>query len=192
MRTKTSTRPPTAPKQKADDEFRDAIVVGRFVGTLGLRGELKVAGTRLANDSLEAGIELVLTRGESREVVRIATVRRNAGKLVATLEGAPDRTSAERFVGWDIALPRSAIQLAPSEYLDADLIGSRLVDESGNVLGTVAGVAHYPAQDCLVLVGSGALVPLVQAFVRSVDSVTKTIVVDLPLGLLDASQAEEA
>ncbi len=55
-------------------------------------------------------------------------------------------------------------------------------------------VAHYPAQDVLLVdVGArGAMVPLVSAFVRAIDVAAKRIVVDLPDGLLDAREADEA
>jgi 16S rRNA processing protein RimM len=166
--------------------------VGRFVGTLGLRGELKVAGTRLAADALNVGTALILSLDAQRETAIVASARHHGGKLVVTLEGVADRTSAERFVGWEIAVAREVVCLSPSEYLDVDLIGLRLVDEAGQVLGAVANVAHYPAQDCLVLAGSGALVPLVSAFVRKIELATKTIVVDLPPGLLDPTEALDA
>ncbi|MEO6991219.1 MAG: ribosome maturation factor RimM [Candidatus Baltobacteraceae bacterium] len=194
MTTKKKTKPARRSRTAANSATRpdDAIVIGRFVGTLGLRGELKVAGTRLAADALNVGTALILSFDAQRETAIVATVRHHAGKLVVTLEGAPDRTSAERFVGFAISVAREVVRLSPSEYLDVDLIGLQLVDEAGQVLGTAANVAHYPAQDCLVLAGSGALVPLVTAFVRKIDLTTKTIVVDLPPGLLDPAQAVDA
>ncbi len=74
--------------------------------------------------------------------------------------------------------------LGPDEYLDADLIGLRLLDEKGTELARVVGVEHYPAQDCLVVEPGRALVPLVKAFIKRIDVDDGVIVTELPEGLL--------
>jgi 16S rRNA processing protein RimM len=77
------------------------------------------------------------------------------------------------------------VHLEPGEYLDADLIGLRLIDASGKLLGEVVGIEHFPAQDCLVVGPQRALVPMVKAFIGAIDLEARTIAVgDLPEGLL--------
>ena len=66
----------------------------------------------------------------------------------------------------------------PEQAID---IGSRVEDESGQVLGTVEGVQANPASDLLVLSG-GALIPL--RFVGRTEPAAR-VVVALPDGLLD-------
>ena len=62
-----------------------------------------------------------------------------------------------------------------------DLIGARVEDTGGSVLGTVEGVEANPASDLLVLKG-GALIPL--RFVVSSEPGVR-VTVDVPDGLLD-------
>ncbi len=57
-------------------------------------------------------------------------------------------------------------------------------DADGRSYGTAERVEHYPASDMLVV--DGRLLPMVGAFIRSIDIKKKEIVVhDLPQGLLD-------
>jgi ribosomal 30S subunit maturation factor RimM len=50
--------------------------------------------------------------------------------------------------------------------------------------GTVERVEHYPASDMLIV--GGKMLPMVKAFIRSIDPTSHSIVVaDLPPGLLD-------
>ena len=78
---------------------------------------------------------------------------------------------------------REHAPLGDGEYFDEDLIGCRLI-EGERILGNVAAVRHYPAQDVLELEG-GKLVPLVAAFVRSIDVQARVVRVELPPGLIE-------
>jgi len=58
-------------------------------------------------------------------------------------------------------------------------------------LGIVERVEHYPGSDMLVV--NGRMVPMVKAFVRSIDIAKKIVEVGgLPLGLLDDDESERA
>ncbi len=86
--------------------------------------------------------------------------------------------------------PSSEVDLAPGEFLDQDLIGAIVVDEKDTLLGRVNDVEHFPSSDMLVL-GKNRI-PLVRAFILSIDTRAKRIVVRVPLGLLDDASMEEA
>ena len=154
--------------------------IGRIVGLFGLRGELKCDPTSAGRAVFSAGARL---RCESEEVT-LASVREHKGRLLIVIAGAPDATSAQRFVGATVFAPRESLDVAPGEYLDVDLVGCRVVDANGKTYGMVERVDHYPASDMLVI--AGQLLPMVRAFIRSIDTTKKEIVVDdLPAGLLD-------
>jgi 16S rRNA processing protein RimM len=160
-------------------------------GVFGLHGELKIAASRIGDDTLAANVELRahLPDGSSR-VLRIRSLRRHQGRPLVAFEGVDDANAAQALVGATLVVDRAAVRLARGEYFDDDLVGCALVDADGAVLGTVRAVEHYPAQDVL-LVGR-AIVPLVRAFVKRIDVAGKRIVVELPPGLLDPNEAEEA
>ena len=126
----------------------------------------------------------------SSAAVSIASVREHKGRLLIRLPGVESATEAERFTGATFLVDRSRIELNPGEYLDRDLAGCTLVDPSGKNLGVVSRVEHYPSSDMLVV--GGQLVPMIREFIKSIDMDARRIVVDLPPGLLDSSEAEEA
>ena len=182
---------PTVMLKRASTPPSDAGA-GRIAGVFGLRGELKVAPSRIGEDALRAGLELRarLLDGAER-TLRIRSLRVHQGRPLVAFDGVDDANAAGHLVGATLSIDRDAVELAADEYFDDDLAGCVLVDANGTGLGTVAAVEHYPAQDVLRL-EAGPFVPLVRAFVKGVDVRAKRIVVDLPPGLLDASAAEEA
>jgi 16S rRNA processing protein RimM len=168
------------------------VVAARLVGTFGLRGELKCVPTGAGEGAILAGRSYPLAAAGDSDLVTLSAVRQHQGRLLVSVEGATTVDAAQVLVGKELYVERAAVHLAEGEYLDEDLVGLQLIDEAGTALGVVQRIEHYPAQDCLVVGPSGALVPLVRAFVRSIDLVSRTIEVTLPPGLLDPAAAEEA
>ena len=136
--------------------------------------------------------------GGSR-AVRVRSLRRHQGRPLIAFEGVDDATAAQAFAGATLMIGRADVELAAGEYFDDDLAGCALVDAHGETLGEVVGVEHYPAQDVLLVAPRNAragapraMVPLVGAFVKAVDVGAKRIRVELPPGLIDLREADEA
>lgn len=164
-----------------------------MVGVFGLRGELKVAPSRIGADALAVGLELRATLADGSErVVRVRSLRSLQARPLIAFDGVDDATAATALVGATLAVARDAVALDDGEYFDDDLVGCVLVDAGGAVLGDVVAVEHYPAQDVLLVGPRRAMVPLVKAFVKAVDVAARRISVELPVGLLDPREADEA
>lgn len=186
----TAATPARTPRTTTPNNEANA---GRVAGVFGLRGELKVAASRIGEDALAEGMEVRATlRDGSSRALRVRSLRMHQGRPLIAFDGVDDATAAEALVGATLAIDRAAVRLARGEYFDEDLVGCALVDPGGAVLGEVVAVEHYPAQDVLLVGDRRALVPLVRAFVKHVDVGAKRIAVELPPGLLDAREAEEA
>lgn len=166
------------------------LPVGRIAGVFGIRGELKCDPTTAGRTlfSPRAAMRIALNDGTSREI-QLAAVREHKGRLLIRLPGVESANDAQPYVGATFYADRSRIELEPGEYLDADLTGCMLVDVAGKALGAVTRVEHYPSSDMLIV--NGKMVPMVGAFIKSIDVAARRIVVDLPAGLLDEN-AEEA
>jgi 16S rRNA processing protein RimM len=156
------------------------LPVGRIAGLFGVRGELKCDPTSSGRALFFAGAAMLLNTGET---VHIESVREHKGRLLIALDEAKDATAAERFIGATFFAEREALDLAEGEYLDVDLVGCRVHSTSGVDYGTVERVEHFPASDMLIV--AGKMLPMVKAFVRSIDTKAKAIVVEIPEGLLD-------
>jgi 16S rRNA processing protein RimM len=162
-------------------------------GVFGLRGELKIAPSRIGEDALAAGIDVraMLADGTSR-ALRVRALRLHQGRPLLAFEGIDDANAAQALAGATLFVDRAIVAMGEGEYFDDDLVGCALVDVAGTVLGEVVAVEHYPAQDVLLVGPRRAMVPLVRAFVRGVDVGARRITVDLPAGLLDPREADEA
>lgn len=167
------------------------IVVGRIGKPHGVRGEVTVE-PRTDEPQLRFadGAELLTETGS----LRIESVRFHQGTPLVAFEGVIDRTAAEAlrntllFIDTDMDVPSDD----PDEFWDHELIGLGVVDEDGNVLGSVADVLHLPGQDVLVVTklnDSEALVPFVRDIVPTIDRDARTVVVRDPGGLFDDADA---
>ncbi len=142
---------------------------------------------------MRPGLAVVLRFADGRdEPATIAAVRRHKGRPLVRIAGIDDANAAEALGRPDVLIARDDAPLDEGEYFDADLIGCRLIDETGADRGAVVEVAHYPAQDMLVIGPERLFLPLVRAFVARVDVAHKTIHVTVPPGLLDPGNAAEA
>ena len=110
--------------------------------------------------------------------LRVAAARPHNQRHLVVFEGIDDRGKAEALRG--LVLRAEPID-DPDETWVHELIGARVVDQSGVDRGPVASVVASPAGDLLELAG-GALVPLrfVVASVRC-----ERIDVDVPEGLFE-------
>lgn len=179
--------PRPSEKRKAD------VNAGRIAGVFGLQGELKLDASRVGDDAVRPGLAATLRFADgTTRAVTIAGVRRRKDRPLIRLAGIGDANAAQAFVGAHLTIGRDDAPLGEREYFDADLVGCRLLDESGAERGVVVDVLHYPNQDLLVIGAARALLPLVAAFIASVDVVRKEIRVSVPVGLLDPAAADEA
>ena len=147
--------------------MKDTVVVGRVGRSHGLDGSFVVEDASEAPERFAAGAEL-LAAGEPAKVV--ASKRAGQGRLVVKLDRRVERGAA-------LEVPRDALpEPAAGEWYVFQLVGLSVEEDGGRVLGKVADVEPWPANDVLVLDG-GAMLPLVDACVLQVDLDAGRIVV---------------
>jgi 16S rRNA processing protein RimM len=145
----------------------DLVSIGRVGKPHGLDGSFFVEGSSNRAGAFAVGT-VVHTAAGTAEIV--ASKRGSHGRPVIRLDRAVPR-------GATLAVPRASLPALPAdEYYAVDLVGLEVVDEGGRVLGRVADVLDYPANDVLEL-DSGVSLPLVEACVRQVDLTGGRIVV---------------
>lgn len=111
----------------------------------------------------------------------------------------PDRTAAESIVRAILWIDEQAVAEGQEDdaWYDHQLVGLDVVrdgEQGREVLGKVAEVQHFPAQDLLAVTTANGtvLVPFVEAIVPSVDIECGVVHVTPPAGLFDENQAEIA
>jgi 16S rRNA processing protein RimM len=149
------------------------VVLGVIARAHGVRGEVRLKLHNPASTTLGA-VRTVTLRprdGEAREVA-VEAVRGTADAPILALAGVHDRDAAEALRGAEVAVPRAALpQAGEGEWYVVDLIGLRVRDAQGTLVGEVEDVVAYPSVDCLrVRSGDGVReVPMMEPWFEDVD-----------------------
>ena len=152
------------------------LEIGRVGRPHGTGGEVAVTLVSNRPERLAPGSELQTDAG----TLRVVAARPHNQRHLVSFAGVADRGGAEALRGLVL---RAAPIDDPDETWVHELIGARVVDQSGTDRGPVASVVANPAGDLLEL-ASGALVPL-RFVVASVPR--ERIEVDVPEGLFEAT-----
>jgi 16S rRNA processing protein RimM len=178
---------------------RNQLRVGRLVKAHGLKGALKL---ELYTDDPDGrfvpGATFTLQVPEHSQwhgkTVTVREFRWMNSHPVVFFEGVDDRNAADTLVRAILWIEQD--EDAPDEpdaWYDHQLVGLDVVRD-GVVVGKVARVDHFPAQDLLV-VSTGddeVLVPFVSAIVPEVDVEGGRVVVTPPAGLFEELPEPEA
>ena len=155
-------------------ESAPLLEIGRVGRPHGTGGEVTVTLVSNRPERLAPGSELQTDQG----TLRVVAARPHNKRHLVRFAGIDGRGGAEALRGLVL---RAEPIVDPDEMWVHDLIGARVVDQSGTDRGPVASVVDNPAGDLLEL-DDGTLVPL--RFV--VDSApAERIEVDVPDGLFE-------
>jgi 16S rRNA processing protein RimM len=137
----------------------DLVSVGRVGRPHGLDGSFFVEGPSERAEVFASGAVLYVG---GRPLRIVASKRGSHDRPVIRLERRVER-------GALLTVPRETLPpLDDDEYYAFQLVGLAVEEEGGRLLGRVADVLDYPANDVLEL-DSGLSLPLVEACVRQVD-----------------------
>jgi 16S rRNA processing protein RimM len=104
------------------------------------------------------------------------------------LEGCSDREQAERFRAQDILIPLAdADELPEGTYFHWQIIGLRVITESGDDLGEITEIIETGANDVYVVKrdsGQDLLLPAIEEVILDVDQERGRIKVHLLPGML--------
>ncbi len=163
------------------------IQMGVITGAHGVRGAVTVKSfAELPEDLTAYG---PLFDGSGKLSLRLRLAGQTRGLLIARIEGVEDRDAALALKGTGLFLPRSALP-DPEEsesYYYTDLIGLRVEDRAGALLGHVVAVDNHGAGDLLTLrdaAGGEQLLPFTRAVVPEVDLAGGRLVAELPEEIL--------
>jgi 16S rRNA processing protein RimM len=169
------------------------VVVGRIQAPYGIKGWVHIASFTDPRENIERYSPWRLAgAGGSREwrLVDVEQIRPHKQGYVAKLAGIDDRNAAEVLKGTLIGVPESSLPPpAADEYYWRELIGSRVRNVDGAVLGRVRELIETGADDVLVVTpeqgesgpAEERLIPFHATYVLKVDRDAGEIQVDWPL-----------
>lgn len=159
------------------------ITVGKFGRTHGLEGDIYVTPLTDFPDRFGQLKIVYLATDSGWDKVEIESVEMMNGRPVMKLKTIDTAQDAARLVNRELAITRD--QLMPLErglFYVFDLIGCAVVDgKTNDVIGTIADVTRYPANDVYVIEateGGRMICPAVADFVLSVDIEARRVVID--------------
>lgn len=125
------------------------ILVGIFGAPHGIRGEVRLKS--YTADPMAIGTYGPLhDEGGARSFVLEAVRPLGRDMLVVRVQGIDDRNSAEALKGTQLFVPREALPpIEEEEFYHADLIGLRVEDVRGGLLGIVVSLLNFGAGDIL-------------------------------------------
>ena len=185
--------------------------IGRVTGLHGVRGKIKVAAFSGDPTGVLAAKTLRLSGGRPTPVgnalpgvprsgkngghgmapgvigiYEVATAQRAGGCAVFSLRGIGTAEEAETLVKAVVSVRREELPTPPEgEFYWIDAVGCLVVDETGAPLGEVVAVEPGSAYDFLVVRrpgGEDGYLPVVEAFLRKVDTAARRVVASPPEG----------
>ena len=164
------------------DAPRKMILVGRFHGAFGVKGELKLESFTDPPERIFRYQPWTLRDAQGRERACEGARGRATNKgVVATVPDIADRDAADALRGTEVWVARSTLPPpSPGEYYWVDLEGLRVVNLEGVSFGTVSHLFSTGANDVLVAQGDRErMIPFVEPdFIKSVDFDAGVVTVD--------------
>ena len=158
------------------------IVMGRVAAAQGLLGWVAI---KAYTEKVESLSEYpVWWLGDEKNPWREVSVEKFAVQskgLIAKFPGCNDRTTAEKYKGLLVAVPRSRLpQQSEDEYYWSDLIGLEVVNLAGASLGIVDNLMDTGANQVLCVRGKEGevLIPFIASAIQQVSLAEKIIRVD--------------
>lgn len=165
----------------------DRVCLGVMVGAHGVRGLVKVKA--FTEDPADVAAYGPVADKSGRRRWRLTVVGPAPGKspdvVLAKVEGVADRDAAQALHGTELYVARAALPALEEEetFYHADLIGLRVEDRAGRLLGTVKAVENYGAGDLLEVEGADGkalLLAFTKAAVPVVDLAGGRLVAEPP------------
>lgn len=165
------------------------VRVGRIAKPHGIKGELKVLPYGEVEDFRL--YREVLLGGEAPGPARLFSVAhfRPQGRMaLLELAGINDRGTAEELAGREVWVAKELLAaLADDEFYWHELVGLRVITESGRSLGRVQALFATGGHDVLVVRGGGReyFIPAQREFMLAVDQEAGLLTIAEVPGLLD-------
>ena len=158
------------------------VLLGVVTAAHGIKGEVKVKTFTQSPEGLGYYGPVSVEDGRQFEVAALRQSKPD--EAVVRFSGIADRNAAETLKGLRLYVPRTALPATEAgEFYHADLVGLKVEDRSGNLLGTVCGVHNFGAGEIIEIEfsdGRTEFLAFSDANVPAVDIAAGRIVIALP------------
>lgn len=138
------------------------IPIGKVAKAFGIRGQVSIEPMTSFLSRFDAG-NIVFIDGKP---LKIQKSQMHKGRPVLKLSTIETMSQAEALQ-WKVLEAEGEPELDDDEFLIEDLIGLKVIDANGEMLGEVDDIEDYPAHQ-VVVVGE-IRIPMVEQFIELID-----------------------
>lgn len=164
------------------------LKLGTIVKQVGLKGELKIySTTSFAKERFKKGNKVFILINNQYKEFTVKTFRvLNSDFIVVSFEEMSNIEATQDVLKCDLFALKDENILSENQYFYVDLIGCKLISQTGENVGEVIGIEEFPAQTTLSCIQNGKkyFVPFISQFILSVDIENKVITINVIEGLL--------
>ncbi|MDO5444698.1 MAG: ribosome maturation factor RimM [Eubacteriales bacterium] len=158
------------------------IEAGKIVNTHGIAGAVKVEVWLDSPVFMKKFHRLFVGRSKREYKILSSSVQKSF--LLVSFEGVEDINAAMTLRDEIVYISRDDAKLPSGRYFLCDIIGSKVIDDNGDQIGTLEDIWENPAQPIYVVRGEKEyLIPAVPEFILSVDPDQELIRVHLLEGM---------
>jgi 16S rRNA processing protein RimM len=159
--------------------------IGKIVNTHGIRGEVKIYPYSDELENFKRFKHLIVLGSP----IEIETARVHKGMVLVKFKGYEDANQVTALMNQLVFIERDIVGEPEEGHFIVDLIGSSIIDQNDVLVGHLVDVLQNTTQDLYEIKrvdGKGVfLLPVVDAFVKSIDISKKVIHVFLIEGIMD-------
>ena len=162
--------------------------IGQIVNTFGIKGFVKVNPFTDDMQRFEELQSVFVIKNKEAIEMHIEEVKFHKNVVLIKFKGIEDINMAEKYKGCYIRINRKDARKLPKDtYFIADLIGIKVYDDNGNLLGKVDDIYNNKSHDIYVVkndLGKQILLPSTKEVIKQIDIDNDKIVVHLIEGLV--------
>lgn len=170
-------------------DMEDLLQVGVITTTHGIRGEVKVFPTTDDVNRFKQLKEVILDTGTDKIDLTVEGCKFFKQFVILKFKGYDNINDVEQYKRCPLLVTRdNAVALEEDEYFVADLIGLKIITETGIEVGTLKDVISTGANDVYeveIPSGSTILLPAIKDCILDVDMEAGEMIVHLMKGLVD-------
>lgn len=166
--------------------MEEYIEIGQIVNTIGLKGELKVISFSDRPERFTNLKNIYVSKNGRYESLDIGATRVQKNVAVIKFKNIDTIEMAEKYKGLCVHIPKVQLEELPEgTYYVADLLGIKVFDESGELIGVLEEVNSYKANDVYSIKKEGKeiLLPAISSVIKDIDIKNKKMVVCIPRGI---------
>jgi 16S rRNA processing protein RimM len=171
----------------SEAEEKDFLAVGKFRRTHGIRGDLLFTVITDFPERLKPGTTVFV--GDQKKPLKISSLKPHNDGIIFGFKGITNPEEAIAYVTEYVYVPLEDRPALPEgEYYHHQIVGLKVVDVNGKDLGIVSEILITGANDVYVTKtdqGKEILIPAVKQVLKEINLEEKTMIVELPEGLIE-------